>query len=359
MEGAEFVNRGNAEKIQVAHTASQQLFRDAILYLLQRAELHGDNGALELAEEMLGAAGPQDITSVTFLRYLQRSGMHTGSSRSFRARIVETYDKHQLGVRDPSWFLDDKMTGYRFADTLGIRRPESSQTLVPWSEVEVKSGTVIKVANDSAARGCYLVHSPDNIWSVQEGRRISSIEELREQVSEFLAQSDRGSDGDRWIVEPLLMLDQDNGETARDVKLFCFYGNVTLIREIERVPVSRTVHWDENGVEVHPLLKRENSLRVKDFPSEALEMGRRISLEIPAPFVRIDLMLSEDGLYLGEFTPWPGTFARKTPEWDQRLGDEWVKAEARLQDDLIGGKSFATFDEATGFTAGNKINFPT
>lgn len=353
------MNRDNAKYLKIANEASRRLFQDAILYLLQRAEKFDDESSRELARHMLLDASPHDVTSAHFLRYLQRSGMTTGSARSFRVRLVEMYDRHQVGFRSPSWFLDDKLVGYRMADLVGLKRPQVTDGPRRWSDLEIRPGRAIKILNSSASRGCYLVYDWDNIWSVQEGKRIRSLPDLEVHVREYFSSAGIEEADAWWISEELVTLDPGSSSSALDIKAFCFYGEVELVRAIGRFPSVRTASWDGDRAVVYPLSKPEATLDGVEFPSEAVEIAAELSLKVPAPFVRIDLIQGNDGVYFGEFTPWPGTLARHSSEWDARLGEAWIRAESRLQDDFLVGKSFNDFLQATNFSLGEKAEFPT
>jgi hypothetical protein len=76
-----------------------------------------------------------------------------------------------------------------------------------------------------------------------------------------------------------------------------------------------------------------------------LDLASDISLKIPAPFIRIDFLRSDNGLVFGEFTPKPGNyddFDEKTDKW---LGDYFLEAQGRLNNDLLYGKDFSAFQQ--------------
>lgn len=74
---------------------------------------------------------------------------------------------------------------------------------------------------------------------------------------------------------------------------------------------------------------------------------RDLSLQIPAPFVRIDLLQGKDRHTIGEFTARPGNFYRYGRKLDLKLGDMALAAQARLQRDLLAGKDFAAYRRFT------------
>jgi hypothetical protein len=76
---------------------------------------------------------------------------------------------------------------------------------------------------------------------------------------------------------------------------------------------------------------------------EQIETAKYISLQIPAPYMRIDFLRGHDGIYFTEFCFAPGGFGQFDAETDRRLGYLYLRAEIRLQNDLPGGKAFKHF----------------
>src|SRR5699024_6795768 len=133
--------------------------------------------------------------------------------------------------------------------------------------------------------------------------------------------------------------------TGRDLKFYCFYGKVGLILEIIRYPEIRHCWWTRDFKRV-TTGKYDESLFSGDAVSpEELQMIEQLSEEIPAPFVRIDFLQSENGLVFGEFTPKPGNYDDFDLKTDQLLGDYYIEAEARLIKDLLKGKTFPEYEQ--------------
>lgn len=59
--------------------------------------------------------------------------------------------------------------------------------------------------------------------------------------------------------------------------------------------------------------------------------------------MRIDILRSSKGSFFGEFTPWPGDFRYFPNRFDRMMGEMYLEAQARLEDDLWNGKSFDHF----------------
>src|SRR5690606_15914338 len=77
--------------------------------------------------------------------------------------------------------------------------------------------------------------------------------------------------------------------------------------------------------------------------ADVAEIARSTSLEIPAPFVRLDFLASETGIVFGEITPVPGSYYQFNPEWDSKLGNLFVTAAGRVAADVGYGKEFPAF----------------
>jgi hypothetical protein len=65
-------------------------------------------------------------------------------------------------------------------------------------------------------------------------------------------------------------------------------------------------------------------------PAGLAEGVRRLSLALPLPFCRIDVIETDRGFHYGELTPEPGNYQAFSPDVDQLLGTAYEQAEARL-----------------------------
>ena len=79
------------------------------------------------------------------------------------------------------------------------------------------------------------------------------------------------------------------------------------------------------------------------IPPEFYEIAKKVGQEIPAPFVRVDLLASPTGAFVNEVTPKPGGAHLFAPSIDNTLVNYLVSADARLRSDLISGKEFSHF----------------
>src|SRR5690625_3131893 len=90
--------------------------------------------------------------------------------------------------------------------------------------------------------------------------------------------------------------------------------------------------------------KCEEQLFVGDgVKKEEVQMVENLSEKITATLIRIDFLRSEYNLVFGKLTPKHGNYDEFNKEVDQRLGDDYLKAQVRLEMDLINGKQFEQF----------------
>lgn len=302
------------------------------------------------SQELLAHVDAQHI-SHGVLRRIERAKLSVRRGISFRAQMLEMSESRHLGVHRPMWKLDDKYKAYAFADAVGVRRPRAEPHTSRLDQLSVQPPCVVKATRDTGGRRCYLVFSDTAIRHVSDNTTLSSIDEMYSHAVGLM--QDGGSAAtsrDDWIVEELILEDHDRDLPARDLKFYTFYGQVHYAVEVwrgEGGPLH--CHWDRDG-------RRMQSQSIRDLPlfegqgvtAEQVEAVEEISRQIPYPFMRIDMLKGESELVLGEFTPRTGNFHAFTDEFDRELGESWIKAESRLYADLLQGKRFDAFLEATG-----------
>lgn len=260
---------------------------------------------------------------------------------SFRASLTMRMRKKQLGGFLPEWLLDDKLSAYQFVDALEVKRPWTSEEIYPLEELPKKEKIAIKPVDGAGSRGVYLIYSFRDIVDIKRQKKLSSWEELLESMKQDL---DTGSvASDEWLIEELIVGDARDSIPANDIKFYCFYGKVGLVLEINRYPELMYAWWTRSGERLRTGKYDGYLFRGDGVTEKEIALAESISKEIPAPFIRIDFLRSADGLVFGEFTPKPGNYDEFSNETDQRLGDLFLEAEARLEEDLYNGKPFTRF----------------
>lgn len=134
------------------------------------------------------------------------------------------------------------------------------------------------------------------------------------------------------------------GQMPHDIKVFCFYGEPAFI-EVRTGDWSRARETEQrlrtflpDGTElthVRALISTgEDVVAPEDFDG-VVRAARTLSQAIRRPIQRIDFYETDRGIVFGEITQNPGRPPSLVPEWDQRLGEIYENAYARLLADLV------------------------
>ena len=139
----------------------------------------------------------------------------------------------------------------------------------------------------------------------------------------------------------------DQDRLPDDVKIYVAYGQVlqVLLRRptlVDGRPVAQVRYVSELGKDLGKVALWQKSYAPIPVPSslsQMVDIARRISLALPMPLCRVDLYETLDGPVLGEITRTPGAPHLYRPDHDEFMGREWIKAEARLFEDMHHGRS--------------------
>ncbi|GAA0468360.1 ATP-grasp fold amidoligase family protein [Alkalibacillus silvisoli] len=236
--------------------------------------------------------------------------------------------------------LDDKMNAYQLADHLQLKRPWVSPIYKGYETLLEQYPTVIKPTEGAGSRGVYLAMSPNQILNIKTGEVLNDWEQLKASIRQDLSKGDVLKD--EWYLEELIGEDQ---HSSTDFKFYTFYGEVALILEITRVPEVKYCWWSKDGKRVSLAKYDDRLFEGKGVTQEIINKVEAVSKQIPLPFIRIDLMKSNDDYIFNEFTPYPGNYDEFDLETDLKLGQYYLKAESRIKADLLNGKIFTTFNQ--------------
>lgn len=319
----------------------------------QRSEQ--DSEWKEQVQALADRIPPQYLTH-HLLRRLERHQIRVGTGLSFHRYMVEDSEMRKMKLKSLSWWLNSKTTAYRFIDALAVRRPHAD--LKPCKLDDVKWGypSVLKAISGTGGRGIYLLLAENEIVHVYDEKKFSSKDEVIHHARGLLSPRSKRRLPDKWITEELILEDHASRLPARDVKFFCFYGEVLFVLEVVRR--GRDSHYSftlPDGSPIRPKINDYIYFEGAGASPEGLHLASQISQSIPHPFMRIDMLQGEDGLVFGEFTPRPGAFNHYTTEWDRRMGEAWARAADRIQRDLLMGKRFDEFLSTTGAYRGDLI----
>ncbi len=260
---------------------------------------------------------------------------------SFLASLVSQSKKWKMNKEMPEMLLDDKRIAYKFIDLLRIRRPWFEEQTYSIDTVPQKENCVVKPVDGAGSRGVYLMFHSDYIQDVRRKKVIKGIETLREHMGQDL--DNMWVEDDQWSIEELIGNEQE--QAAKDIKFYCFYGKVALVLEIERYPALRYCWWTRDANRISTGRYENELFKGAGVSQQEIELAEMISKEIPAPFIRIDFLKTDEEMVFGEFTPKPGNFDEFDQVTDSWLGEYFEEAETRLFQDLIDRKTFRYYDE--------------
>jgi len=251
---------------------------------------------------------------------------------SFRQQLAMRSAGGQVAAGLPEWRVNNKLKAVKYVKRLGVGIPKQ------YGRFELEglpdlAYRVLKPVSGAGSKGVFLI-GDGQILDVQRRERFSSMDELHSRARKLGKK--------KWSVEELISSHSDEPYPARDLKFYMFYGKVALVLEVDRYPETRYCWWDGERQAV-ATGKYENSLFEGEGFSEAdRSIAEKISLSIPAPFCRIDLLKGHSKTVFGEITPRPGNFQDFSDDMDYQLGREFMLAEARLRKDLLNGVSFSS-----------------
>ncbi len=276
---------------------------------------------------------------------ISRRSVQARSAGSLRRALITwswkvSLERTSLGLpKALEWSAKDKHSGYRLAGAFGAKLPkrqgpmsaDQAMTTARRSQFPI----LVKPLGGAGSLGVFVVHSADAILDLQKREWIGGFDTLRARISDARREE--------WLVEQYLAKADDPHCPAPDLKFFCFYGRIGLVLEVERYPVLRYAWWAPDGSSPRTGHFEEELFPGRGATGEQLQFVETFSSKLPFPFIRIDFLNAEDGLYFGEFTPRPGNFEGFNAEWDRRLGDLYLDAELRLTRDMLFGKDFPEF----------------
>jgi len=257
---------------------------------------------------------------------------------SYRASLAMRLRQYQYHKGLPEWLLDDKRIAYEFVQGFNILTPKVDEATYALETIPRKTGVVIKPADGAGARGVYIIHSEENILDVKRHEMLSSWNELKKQMSDDFRVG--AVSEDKWMIEEIVYEDKQTFKTGRDIKFYTFYGKVGVILEIVRYPELRQCWWTADLKQISVGKYDETLFHGQGVTKEQVKMVEQLSKAIPAPFIRINFLQSEEGLVFGEFTPKPGNYDEFNDEVDRQLGDLFIEAQSQIEADYMNGKSF-------------------
>ncbi|SJN42975.1 ATP-grasp fold amidoligase family protein [Psychrobacter sp. JB385] len=264
--------------------------------------------------------------------------MSLPSSYSHVAKQIEymRFKQHLSAIDcNISPWNNNKKTDQEFAQSLDIPTPQLIQSECKFENIEFTESIVIKPSFDSSSRNVFFYFNSENIVEVKTNDTFTSLEAFKAEIARRKIQ---GS----WQTETLIL--NRDGKAAHDIKVYAYYGEIGAVLEIKRADKAYQCWYNEKGDILESERRSQPWFEGTGFESQVIEYAKKISLNIPAPFMRIDFYKGVDGYYLGELTPHPGRyFPEYSPELDKQLGQLFSEAEARLFQDLLKGSIFSNY----------------
>lgn len=337
-------------ELRIVHQKLDSAFKNYYSNLL-RGKVVRNNEFKSLAK--LSEIVKKNYMNHYMVRKFERGKLNINNAFSFSEIMIENSQLRRLGFSENSWKLDEKTNAYKFSDNIGLRRPKTLLGPYKFSEVQKPdSPAVIKPVKATGSMGVYLVFNENTILSAREGVYMSSWDEMEKDAKKKLEDGKIGKNPllttDKWITEELVLSAKGSTIPPNDLKFYCFYGEVLLVLEANRAHYGEYCFWDSE-MNLAKTGKYDGRNQFYEhglgFTKEDMDLVVSASLQIPAPFIRLDMLKGHDGLVFGEATPRPGRFHMFNDEYDSKLGEAYRRAEARILRDLLNGKKFEAFTE--------------
>ncbi len=251
----------------------------------------------------------------------------------------------QIGKVPERWLTYNKQSGEEFARMAGAVCPDSVYG-IKLSEIKPKKDMVVKPMSSSGSKGVFIIRDLDDILSVEEHVSYSSWDEVKANLQKSI---DSKRFADLFECQQCIYMDKKQRKPANDLKFFVFYGEVGAVMEVARYSDKTWWWWNADSSKI---LAHKDVIPVGlepcGFTENMLQQVKELSMQIPAPFLRIDYLLGEDKLYFVEFCTFQGygipTLERLNPTYDRRFGTMYLQAEMRIVNDLLAGKKFETIN---------------
>ncbi len=344
VDAAEHMSAGAAKSTSIR--AMRDAYDAEMISLLRKkvtsrsVATRGRANRLAEVTALLDVADPRHVSHAN-LRVMERNHLSLRAGLSFATKLIEQSEARQLGVPQPTWLLDHKDAAYRFIDRLGVRRPRSIEP-VPFHRLQPTFPCCVKPVNSTQRQGVFLVYAEDDIYYVRDRIMLPSWDAMISHARTLKSTRGGRLTDLKWITEELILEDIAARRPPRDLKFYAFHGEVLFILEILRHPDLQACYWSRDG---EPISVAWDEYRFEGdgVKPDEVALVEQISREIPAPFVRIDMLRGERELVFGEFTPRDGNFENYPSEWDRRMGEAWARAEGRIIADVMAGKRFEAF----------------
>ena len=267
-------------------------------------------------------------------------------SASLTQQYVRRRRMKQIGQVPDRWLPHDKQAGLLFADMVNVKHARTVFD-VRIEDIEPKADVVIKPMVSRGSIGAYLVKGLNEILVPRDQVILRSWEEMLAHANDLVQ---RGLIENSFMEQDMIYADKEKKLPAHDLKFYTFYGEVGCVNEIAREPGLAYWWYKPDGSEINLNIKNPENSKAIGFKPEHLEIAAELSKHIPAPHMRIDFLVGEDGLYFSEFCSQTGSQVETiievvSPGYNRSFGNMYLKAEMRIINDLLAGKKFDAINE--------------
>lgn len=286
-------------------------------------------------------------------REARRRARRENRDASFRRQILSLRNQvYSTADDDPqsltaSRQLPYKLRNYSLANSHGIGSPE---ILALWPDVaaidldSLPDRFVLKSDGGAGGRGVFpLERVGTDRFTIAGGGQSYTGATLKDRLHEL---------GDRarppFFAEAWLTARDQVGSLPHDVKIFAFYGEIgqILLRSVGTHGDNDSVRYrflaadgtDLGNVSLASIAPIAANVPIPAGLGALLDVARHLSRCTGTPFVRVDVYDTPGGPTLGELTRAPGGPHRYRPEHDRLMGEMWLRAQTRLELDLMHGR---------------------
>ncbi|HKJ10870.1 MAG TPA: ATP-grasp fold amidoligase family protein [Ornithinimicrobium sp.] len=247
--------------------------------------------------------------------------------------------------RHPLRQIPFKLRNYRLASSHGVPVPEVLRvwaTLDGLDLTEAPETFVLKADRGAASRGVLPLRRVDHdAYRVVGERQVMTQEQVRAHLRQPKVKGP-------FFIEPLLAPPQGDS-LPQDIKLYMFYGELghVMLRRMARHGDMRRARYrflDEDGADLGDDVAPGNHIDPTIEPPQAfadyVAIARHLSRAVALPFIRVDLLETDQGPVFGELTRAPGGRQWFRDDHDLHLGRLWDQAQCRMELDLADGRPF-------------------
>ncbi|MBL1377764.1 ATP-grasp fold amidoligase family protein [Zobellella iuensis] len=300
--------------------------------LLKELNGHGKEHKTDTLKKLSALLSVDELTEPV-TRLFSQSKVPLYQAASFKRLLVQATRKRQLYNFQPEWKLNNKRYAYEFIDKLGIKRPETYTQKASLASITLQPGSVLKPENGASSIGVFIIGHNNKAQEVRTGELMDLdlvIEKARHYLDKKMVQSDQ------WILEEFVGDFEDGSPLpARDLKFYCFYGEIGFVLEVDRTNKARYCEWMPDGTLADTGRYASKRFDGNGFSPEEKHLAENISKQIPTPFIRIDFLKNSNRFVFGEFTPRPGQFSSFSQDFDRYLGECYLKAESKLMQSIL------------------------